>query len=279
MAVTTRRHGETIFVDGVDLKRAARTLRSIAEAPSWNPPTDLNQALEVVARMLGFPNLHALHAAAVESSSKEVKPDREEESRDYPETIRALVRSETTSFTLRKRLIEDESRDQLQSLQDAETLADVQRLRFKQGTAIGAVKVPAEGGVEEQGVAALKRLYGVATGHSGQCRYIARFLLGLYNGTRFKFDLTDLRAIDTALYEDCIRVLHMDARLTKREVHTYFENGSQKWEALAVDWRVLDVFLLRNAAKELAERVDSSGPAGDAAAELLEILKGKQASE
>lgn len=278
MAVTTRREGESIFVDGVDVKRAARTLRSIAEAPGWKPPSDLNQALEVFARMLGFPNLHALNAASSEKSPSG-QPQADHRQRDYAESMRALVMSDSTSFTLRKRLMEDEGRDQLESLQDAEKLVEVQRLRFAQGSPIGSVKVLREGGVEEQGVAALKRLYVVATGHSGQCRHIARFLLGLYAGHRFEFDLTNLRAIDTALYEDCIRVLNMDARLTKREVHQYFENGSQKWEALALDWRVVDGFQLRNAAKRLAERVGTSGPAGEAAADLLAILEGKHASE
>ena len=77
--------------------------------------------------------------------------------------------------------------------------------------------------IETRGVAALRRLYLVACRDSGQCRYIARFLLGLYNGMRFPFDLTDLRAIDAELFDDCMAVLNMDARLTRQEVHTYFD--------------------------------------------------------
>ena len=61
--------------------------------------------------------------------------------------------------------------------------------------------------IETRGVAALQRLFTVANRDSGQCRYIARFLLGLYNGMRFPFDLTDLRAIDDDLFEDCMHVL------------------------------------------------------------------------
>ncbi len=92
--------------------------------------------------------------------------------------------------------------------------------------------------LETRGVAALRRLYLVACRDSGQCRYIARFLLGLYNGSRFPFDLTDLRAIDAELLDDCLVVLNMDARITRQEVHTYFEDGGAKFEQLAKRWGV-----------------------------------------
>jgi len=287
MAVIPRREGDSIFVDGVDVKRAARTLRALAEAPQWEAPRDLNAALEAVARMLGFPNLHALNASvqspiAAASPNGAATPLEPEVStstiQDYPATLTALVRDASRSFTLRKRLVEDENRDQLEALRDAETLHAVQAMRFSQATPVGSVEMPGAGGLEEQGIEALKRLYKVACGHSGQCRFIARFLLGLYNGTRFPFDLTDLRAIDTALYEDCIRVLNMDARLTKREIHTYFVEGGKKWEALAESWRVVDKRLLSLAAKSLAERVGFGQPADRAAADVLDILEGGRGS-
>ncbi|MCL1962235.1 MAG: hypothetical protein FWG56_10825 [Desulfovibrionaceae bacterium] len=58
---------------------------------------------------------------------------------------------------------------------------------------------------ENKGVAALKRLLTVASGRTGQCRCVAAFLLGLYDGQRFPFDLTDLCTIDNDLFEDCVR--------------------------------------------------------------------------
>jgi len=196
--------------------------------------------------------------------------------KDYPATVRALVRDPATSFALKKRLIDDDGRDALDALNDAETLHAVQSKRFTEAAPVGAVDEPGAGGIEAQGVEALQRLYKVACGHSGQCRFIARFLLSLYNGDRFPFDLTDLRGIDDALYEDCIRVLTMDARLHRREVHTYFEDGSRKWEALAANWRVVDMRLVRIAAKGLAERVGFGGDHGKAAAELLELIEGNR---
>ena len=101
----------------------------------------------------------------------------------------------------------------------------------------------------DEGVAALHRLAKVALNDSGQCRFIARFLLGLYNGTRFPFDLTDLRAVDGNLFEDCMLVLRMDARFTEKEVHCYFTEGGALFEEMAARWMVLDHNELRIAVK------------------------------
>jgi hypothetical protein len=107
--------------------------------------------------------------------------------------------------------------------------------------------------VHTEGVAALQRLYQVAQGDSGQCRHIARFLVGLYNGQRFPFDLTDLRCIDTKLFNDCLAVLRMDAR-PKREVHTFFEDGGRKWEAMIERRSMVEVASLISACRELVDR-------------------------
>lgn len=109
--------------------------------------------------------------------------------------------------------------------------------------------------LETKGVSALRRLYEVACGHSGQCRYVAAFLLGLYNGQRFPFDLTDLRAIDAAFFEDCMTVLRMDARLTRQEVHRYFDEGGKKFNALAEAWNIDDVLKIREDAKRASQPV------------------------
>lgn len=91
----------------------------------------------------------------------------------------------------------------------------------------------------DPGVAALERLLIIARGHSGQCKHVAGFLLGLYNGIRFKFDLTDFRCIDTAIFLDCLEVLKMD-HTPVREVHLYFADGGTIWEQLAKDCRIRD---------------------------------------
>lgn len=94
-------------------------------------------------------------------------------------------------------------------------------------------------GAGHPGVDALARLLQIARGHSGQCRHVAAFLLGLYNGNRFKFDLTDFRCVDRAIFEDCLEVLKLDYQPVQ-EVHQYFVNGGQIWEDLAKQWRVRD---------------------------------------
>lgn len=89
----------------------------------------------------------------------------------------------------------------------------------------------------DAGLPALKRLFDIAHGHSGQCRKVAAFLLSLYNGQRFPFDLTDCRTVDAEIFDDMLLVLRMDSRL-RAEVHTYFPNGGQAFEALADNWNL-----------------------------------------
>lgn len=91
--------------------------------------------------------------------------------------------------------------------------------------------------VQAEGLEALKRLLPIAQGNSGQCRRVAAFLLGLYNGTRFPLDLTELRGLDQEIFNDCLAVLRMD-HIAVQEVHTYFHNGGEIWESLADDWKI-----------------------------------------
>lgn len=89
----------------------------------------------------------------------------------------------------------------------------------------------------DAGLPALARLFKIANGNSGQCRKVAAFLLGLYNGQRFPFDLTDCRTVDAEIFDDMLLVLRMDSRL-RAEVHTYFPNGGQAFEGLADRWNL-----------------------------------------
>ena len=62
---------------------------------------------------------------------------------------------------------------------------------------------------------------------------MVRFLAGVYNGTEFSFDLTDLRSLDTELANACIDYLNFD-RLGKAEVHTHLPDGGRQMDAAAV---------------------------------------------
>lgn len=89
--------------------------------------------------------------------------------------------------------------------------------------------------VREPGIAALKRLLPIARRDTGQSRVVGRFLLSLYNGRAFPFDLTDLRVVDDEIHDDCLAVLRLDAS-PEKEVHHYFVNGDRIWDELKLQW-------------------------------------------
>jgi hypothetical protein len=69
---------------------------------------------------------------------------------------------------------------------------------------------------------------------TGQSRRLVRFLAGVYNGSDFPFDLTDLRALDTELANACIDYLNYD-RLAKAEVHTHLPGGGKQMQSILRD--------------------------------------------
>jgi hypothetical protein len=97
---------------------------------------------------------------------------------------------------------------------------------------------------ETEGMQALRRLWAHANGCTGQCKWTAAFLLGLYNGYRFPFNLTSFRALDEELFRDCLLVLIMDSR-PSREIHELLEVGNEPFEELAKLWGVEDALRRR----------------------------------
>lgn len=85
------------------------------------------------------------------------------------------------------------------------------------------------------GLQALNRLITVAVRPTGQGRVIGRFLLSLYNGPEYPFDLTELRGLDLAKFEDCLRVLMMDYS-PEVEIHERVPNGFAIWAELVAMW-------------------------------------------
>lgn len=83
------------------------------------------------------------------------------------------------------------------------------------------------------GIPALIRLADIADRDSGQANTVRRFLLGLYNGYRFPFNLIELRGLDKALFDDCMAVLTLDARATAKEIHHYLDDGGERFERWA----------------------------------------------
>lgn len=74
----------------------------------------------------------------------------------------------------------------------------------------------------ERAIKALERIVSACRRgrDTGQGRRLVSFLGGLYNGPRFPFDLTDLRALDTDLRQACLIVLDLDS-LCIQEIHTW----------------------------------------------------------
>lgn len=66
---------------------------------------------------------------------------------------------------------------------------------------------------------------------TGQSRRLVNFIAGCYNGDDYPFDLTNLRALDTALAQACLDYLDYD-RLGVLEVHHHLSEGErmlQRW--------------------------------------------------
>lgn len=89
--------------------------------------------------------------------------------------------------------------------------------------------------IRAAGMEALQRLLPVAQRDTGQSRIVGRFLLSLYNGNAFPFCLTDLRGLDTQLWEDCLALLRLDRR-PEVEIHQYVQDGEHIWPALKHAW-------------------------------------------
>jgi hypothetical protein len=92
---------------------------------------------------------------------------------------------------------------------------------------------------------ALIQLWNCTQRHHGTsgARAAAGVLLGLYNGERFPFDLTDLRLMDTCNLGAAMAVILSDASRCEREVHEWLNlltrraDFSPRFEHLAHEYR------------------------------------------
>lgn len=79
----------------------------------------------------------------------------------------------------------------------------------------------------------------VATTHYGTSggRVFATLLASLYNGNRVKFDVSDLRCLDSANFEHALNVMRLSFE-THSEPHTWFKGGGTIFEQLIADWKL-----------------------------------------
>lgn len=88
------------------------------------------------------------------------------------------------------------------------------------------------------GTRALNRLIPTALSHTAQGQVVGRFLLGLYDGAEYRFELPQLYHLGLRRFEDCLRVLNMDYA-PEVEVHERVEGGGDIWRQLIGQWRTL----------------------------------------
>ncbi len=94
---------------------------------------------------------------------------------------------------------------------------------------------------------------------TGQAGRLVRFLAGVYNGSEFPFDLTDLRALDTELANACLDYLNYD-RLGKREVHHHLSGGDRELHQWFRDYGIEPALRLgERQEKALAELPEKTG--------------------
>ena len=77
----------------------------------------------------------------------------------------------------------------------------------------------------------------IATRHHGTSggRVFATLLASMYNGNRFKFDVSDLKSLDMANFEHALNSMRLCQEL-HREPHQFFENGGELFETMIKNW-------------------------------------------
>jgi len=103
--------------------------------------------------------------------------------------------------------------DQWGPLPPQDDCADVHNLRTS------AASKQQRQAIETAGSLAFERLLQIAESGTGQSRTVGIFLMGLINGGNYRINLTDLRGLDLAVFEDCISVLRMDYLTETEELH------------------------------------------------------------
>ncbi|WLI29808.1 hypothetical protein PSH61_01505 [Pseudomonas rhodesiae] len=86
------------------------------------------------------------------------------------------------------------------------------------------------------GTEALNRLIPVALSRTASGNAVGHFLLGLYDGATFRFDIKQLQRLSAQEFEDCLQVLEMDY-IPEVEVHERVEEGETVWRELMEVWR------------------------------------------
>ncbi|MGO2506304.1 MAG: DUF7673 family protein [Psychrobacter alimentarius] len=80
---------------------------------------------------------------------------------------------------------------------------------------------------------ALTKVLQMALDDCGGSRVCRDFLLSLYNGRAYPFDMNGLRNLDSGLYAACITIMNIDCRPNPPfEIHNWFTNGDEVFARL-----------------------------------------------
>lgn len=80
---------------------------------------------------------------------------------------------------------------------------------------------------------ALNRVLAMAQKDTGGGRVCRDFLLSLYNGNAYPFNMNKLRNLDSGLFNACIAIMQIDCRpFPPKEIHEYWANGDQIFQQL-----------------------------------------------
>jgi hypothetical protein len=86
---------------------------------------------------------------------------------------------------------------------------------------------------QEQHKQALTKVLRMALDDCGGSRVCRDFLLSLYNGHAYPFDMNGLRSLDGGLYAACITIMNVDCRPQPPvEIHEWFANGNKIFDKL-----------------------------------------------
>ena len=82
-------------------------------------------------------------------------------------------------------------------------------------------------------IESLETVMKMALDGCGASRVCRDFLLSLYNGYAFPFNMNDLRNLGHSLYADIITIMEMDCRPNfPKEIHRWLKNGEHYFDIL-----------------------------------------------
>lgn len=94
----------------------------------------------------------------------------------------------------------------------------------------------------EEALESAERLWAVAQRDTHQSRHIAHFVMGLFNGRDYPFDLSRLMCLDERLLLDCMKVLEWSS-MKSSWINDFMDRPNSDFVALAAEHGIRPVEL------------------------------------